>query len=628
VTRIMIAFAAAVAVACLVSTSPAWAQPVEADWVSAGAGDWDDPGMWTWPAGGDPPEGYPHDGDGGLYDCRLSGGPGAAAAVRHDVAVFDVWVEQELRVLDGATLTITAPLDDPAIPWGPVAPSTNVCGLNVRAGGEVLVAGGSTLALAGLATADDASDPGHLRVEGTLHFQEATGGSTPGATACAITGGGVVELAGGLLTSDADVVHQYDATLRGYGRVAAALRNEFAVAADVAGQWLRFDTADKTSTEDGIIEAKSGGHLAVEGIRFENLGYIDIYESAHLLVDAATIDGKGQGAVVVHGTLELRHGAVIQDCGPIMTADLDSTIDVGVTDLGGGGSPTPNAFALPALNLGGTLNVRNPAPGPGATETVLTLNGPLAHSGTLDIGPSARLVALDTVTQHGGSTVIDGLLVAEGGLVRINDGGLTVNTAAGAAIDLTVSNFIFDYTTPPAGDYSPEFLAVEALVKSGFQDGPGGYWDGPGIHSSAAAGTADQSTALAVFDNAGPGGGKADLEGEPVDATAVLVKYAWYGDINLDGVVDFNDYNIIDNTFLSGATTGQHWQRGDLNYDGVVDFNDYNLIDNTFLAHAGETLGAPAGGPVGGMPAPTPEPATLALLGLGAAAAVVRRRTR
>jgi len=191
------------------------------------------------------------------------------------------------------------------------------------------------------------------------------------------------------------------------------------------------------------------------------------------------------------------------------------------------------------------------------------------------------------------------------------------------ALDLGDGNLVVDYATPPAGDYSPEFLAVEALVASGFQDGPGGYWDGPGIQSSAAAAMADHATALAVFDNAGPGGGKADLEGEPVDATAVLVKYTWYGDINLDGVVDFNDYNIIDNTFLGGATTDQHWQRGDLNYDGVADFNDYNLIDNTYLAHAGETLGASGGG----LPVPTPEPATLALVAVGAAAVASRRRT-
>jgi len=391
---------AAVAAVCLTWTPLAVAQPVQADWAAGGVGDWDTPALWTWPAGGDPPEGYPHDGGGGRYDCRLSGGPAASAVVRHDVAVFDAWVEQELRVLDGATLTITAALDDPDIPWGPVAPSANVCGLNVQEGGNVTVADGSTLALAGLATAGDASNPGRVCVEGTLHFHDGSGGSAPGAAPCVITGGGTVELAGGAITSDDDVVHQYAVTLRGYGRVTAPLRAEAGLVADVADHWLRLDTADKTITEDGVIEATGGGQLAIQGIRLENLGYIDIHEASHLLVDAATIDCQGHGAVVIHGTLELRHGAAILDCGPIMTADLDSTINVGVTDLGGGGSPAPHEFTLPTLNLGGTLNVRNPAPGPGAVESVLTLRGPLAHSGTLDIGPSARLVAQDKVTQY------------------------------------------------------------------------------------------------------------------------------------------------------------------------------------------------------------------------------------
>ncbi|MBL7132690.1 MAG: SBBP repeat-containing protein, partial [Phycisphaerae bacterium] len=223
-------------------------------------------------------------------------------------------------------------------------------------------------------------------------------------------------------------------------------------------------------------------------------------------------------------------------------------------------------------------------------ENTLVLNGALSggdHTLTKD--------GDGTLVLNGGQDHTTGLSLAiDGGTVRLGDAQTLVldSLSIGSALDLTTGNLVVDYATPPTGDYSDEFLAVEAWVTSGFKDGPGAYWDGPGIQSSSAAASGDHSTTLAVFDNSGPGGGKTDLEGVPVDATSVLVKYTWYGDINLDGVVDFNDYNIIDNTFLSGATTDQHWQRGDLNYDGVVDFNDYNVMDNTWLAHQGETLGA------------------------------------
>ncbi|MBL7140107.1 MAG: sulfatase-like hydrolase/transferase, partial [Planctomycetes bacterium] len=263
--------------------------------------------------------------------------------------------------------------------------------------------------------------------------------------------------------------------------------------------------------------------------------------------------------------------------GPFPNTTIHAVIDNGGTvQVGGDRSArtltvadgTVDVLAGQSLAVGGAVNV--------------AADGALAVHGTLAVGTAgyATTSTVATPIQGGGTGILslgqNATMSADGGLrnfaaihldqaAHLTTGetnNLTQALALGtdAVLDLTSGNLIVDYATPPTGDYSTEFLAIETLVKSGFQDGPLGYWDGPGIQSSAAAASGDQSTTLATFDNAGPGGGKTNLEGELVDATSVLVKYAWYGDINLDGVVDFNDYNIIDNTFLSGVTTGKHWQ--------------------------------------------------------------------
>jgi len=104
------------------------------------------------------------------------------------------------------------------------------------------------------------------------------------------------------------------------------------------------------------------------------------------------------------------------------------------------------------------------------------------------------------------------------------------------------------------------------------------------------------------------------------------VAYAWYGDANLDGVVDTNDYDRINTNWLLWTAEGTvpaggfRWAVGDFNYDGTIDTNDYDLINNAWLLSGS----APLGGL--GAPVPTPEPATLALLGLGLGVLLLRRR--
>lgn len=84
------------------------------------------------------------------------------------------------------------------------------------------------------------------------------------------------------------------------------------------------------------------------------------------------------------------------------------------------------------------------------------------------------------------------------------------------------------------------------------------------------------------------------------------------GDTNNDGVVDLVDLNNVLNNFgASGSNPG------DDNSDGVVDLVDLNAVLNNFgTSYAASAL------------AVVPEPASLSLIGLGAAALVGRRRRR
>ena len=81
------------------------------------------------------------------------------------------------------------------------------------------------------------------------------------------------------------------------------------------------------------------------------------------------------------------------------------------------------------------------------------------------------------------------------------------------------------------------------------------------------------------------------------------------GDVNGDGVVDFNDYMILEANYgKTGATTAD----GDLNGDGVVNFTDYQILEENY----GNTL--------------VPEPSSLAVWAIIAVAGAIwgYRRSR
>jgi len=137
---------------------------------------------------------------------------------------------------------------------------------------------------------------------------------------------------------------------------------------------------------------------------------------------------------------------------------------------------------------------------------------------------------------------------------------------------------------------------VAAWIKSGYA---AGAWNGQGICSSVAQGTLFTGLAVALNDKGDGSPIMRQFAGQSVGINTVLVRYSWNGDMNLNGVVNADDYFLIDSGFSSQKTG---YQNGDLNYDGVVNADDYFLIDSAFIGQTG----------AGAADQPTPTPQQLA----------------
>jgi ELWxxDGT repeat protein len=113
--------------------------------------------------------------------------------------------------------------------------------------------------------------------------------------------------------------------------------------------------------------------------------------------------------------------------------------------------------------------------------------------------------------------------------------------------------------------------AVEAMLAAGCNNGD---WHGAGLTSSSAALDSLGATALgsALAGDLGLG----TFEGEQLLSTDVVVRYTYYGDADLNGVVNGDDESLT----LYGLRQGgaPHWYYGDFDYSGHVTGDDYSLF--------------------------------------------------
>jgi len=328
----------------------------------------------------------------------------------------------------------------------------------------------------------------------------------------------------------------------------------------------------------------------------------------------------------------------------ITVNNLSATINSNIV-LPAGGTPIGISVASGGtLNLTGTWTSNNP------TDTLTKSGAGVVNMHNLSIAGlniTGGTLALTADSGTAGTSLISGgtLSISGGGALDINDHGMVIEYGSG---------------TSPAGDLSFAHTArsypansIQAYAQTGIN---GLNWNGPGIMSSVAENDPNGLTAVGVADendlgNVYPadytvaGGGTGTWMGQPInDTNNVLVRMTYYGDGNLDGVVNRLDVTALSQGY-SGLAGYVGWSDGDYNYDGQINKNDVSLLAQSYLFQ-----GAPLGDAITSGQAQyllaldpdmsanvqaafetiagTPEPASLSLLGAAGLLTLTRRRRR
>jgi hypothetical protein len=184
-----------------------------------------------------------------------------------------------------------------------------------------------------------------------------------------------------------------------------------------------------------------------------------------------------------------------------------------------------------------------------------------------------------------------------------------------AKLDLTNNAMVVDYASAAPSPLQD----IRSYIIAGYA---GGAWSGNGITTSN--GNA-QNFGLGYADNNGTASGTnfTTFLGDPVDNSAVLVRFTRYGDANIDGTVNLADFNRLAANF--GLAAGAVWGQGDFTYDGVVNLSDFNRLAANFGLSAGPD-GVVDPEDWAALASAIPEPGTLSLVAVAGLGLLKRRR--
>jgi hypothetical protein len=202
-----------------------------------------------------------------------------------------------------------------------------------------------------------------------------------------------------------------------------------------------------------------------------------------------------------------------------------------------------------------------------------TLTSARVNAANLTVNANAATLSVASAMDLAGLQLTNGAVAAiiAGGGNRLFVGGLSIDPTS--VLSTNDNDVIVNYTgSSPIGD----------LIA--------GSLNGRVVASADAGGL---PTYLAISEAADLG--VTEFAGVTVDDSAVLLKYTYVGDGNLDGLVDALDYERVDLNIGNSGVFGT--AQGDLNYDGVVDALDYEQID----LNVGNGVGSPLAGLLGGV---------------------------
>jgi hypothetical protein len=265
----------------------------------------------------------------------------------------------------------------------------------------------------------------------------------------------------------------------------------------------------------------------------------------------------------------------------------------------------PGSIGAIALNSGatwsalGTIYLGGSWQGPGGTAT-LSVNSGASLSAT-----NVRMFSGGTFNVVNGTASMNSLS-GSGALVISGTGRATINPGGGAATVCSLASLsisgsgALDLSDNDLVVNNGVFSGVKALVLSGFRSSPDAT--AAGIVSTTAQNDGGKEI-LALFDNGLVGASDwPPGSGQTVAANAIIGKYTYFGDVNLDGQVTGDDYGTVDANLNTTPDARVAWLRGDANLDGIVSGDDYGTID--------ATLGNGVGNPLVAAAIVIPEPGT------------------